>query len=685
MQKVQGFVENGNLVITVGGVSAAQKAQGSYPQAQVAVYLAGTTTLASIFADNLATPTPKANPFTAQTNGYFFFYAANGRYDVTFSGGGLAAPLTFGDILLADPAAGPTTVTSVTAGTGISVAPNTGAVVVTNAGVVSVTGGPGISVAPPAGTGNVTLTNPWGALPSGQQLDLLHIQGNTGNNTTLQWTSRQPKYSPDYNFPPQSPGGSLVVGQNVITLTPVPLGVNGTDRFHYLYISGGTGTAEGVLITGGTAVAGATTGTVIVSCANTHTGAWTIQSASTGIKEASCAQNETGTVRMPTGTLTLRASLVLPTTLSLEGMGAYATFIQAVAAADPAIVIANYDKGEGTGWFGEHRDYQLMGSESGQGFYIGGGVLGISSTWQGDQVRVTNCYFNRFNQTLVIRSGNFCVFTRCMFAPLSSGLGTTIYIPAGGGSLQPMEFYACVLTGQNIAVQMDNSNYGAAYLLYMGGQVSGVVMGNELCWESHGTHFEPNVHGQLIINVTTSSVIKIFGGLLSVHLDTLMAAAINVTGANSTFTIEGTYVIVDGGQIVTNFVNFGGGAGGKFRMQGINVAPAGGFTNMYAFPSGVPNICSIDLGIVSVTVTAAATLVFPQGSTTARSVVTIQGATIGGSGITAVSGLILGQYGLITCLQTQTFTSGASIGNTITLNPNVPYTYYFSGTQIWIR
>lgn len=101
MQKLQGFVENGNLVITVGGVPAAQRAQGSYPQAQVAVYLAGTTTLAPIYADNPVNPTPKANPFTAQTNGYWYFYAAGGHYDVTFSGGGLAAPLTFGDVLVA--------------------------------------------------------------------------------------------------------------------------------------------------------------------------------------------------------------------------------------------------------------------------------------------------------------------------------------------------------------------------------------------------------------------------------------------------------------------------------------------------------------------------------------------------------------------------------------------------------
>jgi hypothetical protein len=68
MEKAQGFVENGNLVVTVGGVSAAQKAQGSYPQATVSVYNTGTLVLATIYADNSLTP--KANPFTAATNGY---------------------------------------------------------------------------------------------------------------------------------------------------------------------------------------------------------------------------------------------------------------------------------------------------------------------------------------------------------------------------------------------------------------------------------------------------------------------------------------------------------------------------------------------------------------------------------------------------------------------------------------
>lgn len=95
-----------------------------------------------------------------------------------------------------------------------------------------------------------------------------------------------PLVSSDYNFAAQSPGGSLIIGANSITLSPVPSGVNGTDVGHYLYISNGVGTAEAVLITGGTAVAGATSGTLIFTCAGTHSGAWDIRSATGGIAEA---------------------------------------------------------------------------------------------------------------------------------------------------------------------------------------------------------------------------------------------------------------------------------------------------------------------------------------------------------------------------------------------------------------
>lgn len=70
------------------------------PLASVTVYDAGTLNVSTIYSDNILTP--KANPFVAASDGFFFFYAANGRYDVTFSGGGIVTPYTWGDVVLND-------------------------------------------------------------------------------------------------------------------------------------------------------------------------------------------------------------------------------------------------------------------------------------------------------------------------------------------------------------------------------------------------------------------------------------------------------------------------------------------------------------------------------------------------------------------------------------------------------
>lgn len=104
MQKLQGFTQQGNTTLTITGAAGAiaRKVEGSFPSAAITVYLAGTLTLASIYSDNLSTPTAKANPFISASDGTFFFYAPNGRYDVKFSGGGLSAPFTLGDFILFD-------------------------------------------------------------------------------------------------------------------------------------------------------------------------------------------------------------------------------------------------------------------------------------------------------------------------------------------------------------------------------------------------------------------------------------------------------------------------------------------------------------------------------------------------------------------------------------------------------
>src|SRR5712664_3093337 len=63
------------------------------PGATVAVFLTGTQTLASLFSDDGLTPS--ANPLTTKapasgSPGAFDFYIADGRYDLRFSGVGIA-------------------------------------------------------------------------------------------------------------------------------------------------------------------------------------------------------------------------------------------------------------------------------------------------------------------------------------------------------------------------------------------------------------------------------------------------------------------------------------------------------------------------------------------------------------------------------------------------------------------
>lgn len=72
------------------------------PSATISVYTTRTSNLALLYAANDLLQ-PKGNPFTAGTDGYGFFYAANGRYDVVVSGGGIVAPYTVADVALYDP------------------------------------------------------------------------------------------------------------------------------------------------------------------------------------------------------------------------------------------------------------------------------------------------------------------------------------------------------------------------------------------------------------------------------------------------------------------------------------------------------------------------------------------------------------------------------------------------------
>lgn len=119
-----------------------------------------------------------------------------------------------------------------------------------------------------------------------------------------------------YNFTSQTPGGSITASTPAtVTLTPCPLGVNGSNSSHYLYISAGSGTAESVLITGGTCTSGGDSGTITFTPSNDHSGAWTIKSATAGGQEAAFANPNTG-ISFSSGNNAFYATLTLnpPTT-----------------------------------------------------------------------------------------------------------------------------------------------------------------------------------------------------------------------------------------------------------------------------------------------------------------------------------------------------------------------------------
>src|SRR3990167_8677211 len=97
MQKIMGFTEQGNTTLTITGASGtvARKVQGSFPSCTITIYRSGTLTLATIYSDNSSTA--KANPFTAASDGTWFAYVPNSKYDVKISAGGTSAPFTIGD------------------------------------------------------------------------------------------------------------------------------------------------------------------------------------------------------------------------------------------------------------------------------------------------------------------------------------------------------------------------------------------------------------------------------------------------------------------------------------------------------------------------------------------------------------------------------------------------------------
>jgi hypothetical protein len=93
------------------------------------------------------------------------------------------------------------------------------------------------------------------------------------------------KYATDFSWS-QSPSTDLsVAGVKTVNLAACPAGVTGTEPWYYVYISG-TGTAEAVLVTGGTCAGNGQAGTLQFTTLNAHPAGYAITSASGGLQEA---------------------------------------------------------------------------------------------------------------------------------------------------------------------------------------------------------------------------------------------------------------------------------------------------------------------------------------------------------------------------------------------------------------
>lgn len=122
--------------------------------------------------------------------------------------------------------------------------------------------------------------------PSGAQAIVQNLSSNATTPFSANNLSNIRYVTASYNWS-VTPGGSYTGGVGAtLTFTNCPAGVSASDTNLYVYITGGTGTVEAVVVGGGTCTPGLASGTLTFTPANSHSGAFSVMSASTGIYEA---------------------------------------------------------------------------------------------------------------------------------------------------------------------------------------------------------------------------------------------------------------------------------------------------------------------------------------------------------------------------------------------------------------
>ena len=442
-----------------------------------------------------------------------------------------------------------------------------------------------------------------------------------------------------YNFSPQTPGGTLAAtsGQ-VITLSPMPAGITAASAGNcYLYISGGTGTAEYVLIT---AVGSST---VTVTCSQTHSGAWTIQSATSGLQEA--CMGATGSASHAliqcAGDMPMYGPLYLPNTLSgslIQGPGTLD--VQPSCASATALVKLQ----AGLAYF----MIQNLGIEVNHVSAIGT-VLDLSQPETSTHIKLSRVYVDDVpnNCTIVNMDGNE-----------DSVIEDSIFVAHNATNAPGVIAIKWHVIGGGFHMR-GNTSYTPIYIEYQVGDIIGCTSGPIFC---DGVALSLNVTGGYIY----SDSVGLF----------------QATGSNGfgNVTISGTYLVAVANNVVAFHTAFTGGA-----VQWNAFLDAGIHTGVSMFSSattGFSNIVVTGIGLANGAVqgTPASTIHVTtfDAYTNALPAMNYIVSETGSNG--AIAGSLGGPGGpyvvpndgmLVTVLLSHTLTGGSS--NTFSLNGLTAY------------
>lgn len=526
--------------------------------------------------------------------------------------------------------------------------------------------------------------------------------------------------------------GSLSqTGNKTITLSPVPLGLNATNVNHYLYISGGGGgNAEVVLITGGTAVSGAASGTITFTTTQPHTDGWTIRSASAGIKEAYEYQKTLAisqpAVFIPAGTHDIYQQVFFNSSVCLVGSSDRSTYLRAVTTGFDVISV-NISAGS------RNIEISKLAILPGSGLFANGTAC----------IRVTGGTDGAIKNVLIVGPWVGIDWNANLGGNVIHYAGLYMYAVQSVG----LKLFSTGL-GQCAAIISDFYADGAgSTMLAIFGTIAGITATN-LWFQLHATsvYIECNTRNANEINITnsifdgpTSSAIQIIGpgsptnvGTNNIRFNNILIQTIgfgiilqgtgrvfmnditlNTGSSQIPVTIDSshyvnlenmvifadlsstfnTYVAIQNAcsNVVLNGLTMRGFVSGPIVNNGINISSHAS-TNITimncvtnastpisgASTSGPVKALSGNIWPFIPTIASAATITLPYYPIFALS------GTTGVTAFTAISLWDGAQYTMIPA-GVVTFTAGATIGNTFTTTANVPVILTVYGGKVYLK